>query len=418
MQRGRRRSCWAHSSGRLRAAEGSRVALWGLGVSAERTPHAVRVITRLNVGGPARQEISLTRGLRDRGWRAELVTGVEGPAEGRIEPTGLSVTLVPTLQREPNIRRDRAAARALRHLIQERSPDVVHTNLAKAGALGRWAAHRAGVPVIVHTFHGHVLDGYFSRGRRRAYLEVERRLAGWSDALLAVSAATRDELLGLGIGRPDQWHVMPLGIELESLEREPPSAAEARASLRLPPSGPVVGIVGRLVPIKDHETFLLAAREIVRSRPETTFAIAGDGEMRPALERRARELGLGESVRFLGWVQDLPMLYAATNLVVLTSRNEGTPVSLIEASTAGKPVVATRVGGVPEVVQDGRTGFLVQAREPAAVARQVLRILETPELGASFGRVGRASTPERFSAARLAERTDELYRELVERHRR
>jgi len=373
----------------------------------------VRVIRRLSVGGPARQAIQLTEVLAARGFGTELVSGVEGDREGRIEST-VPVTVVPSLKREVDPRADLAAGRALHRLIRARRPDIVHTHMAKAGALGRLAAHRVRVPVVVHTFHGHVLDGYFSPPVARAFIAAERGLARWTTALIAVSAAVRDELLRLGIGRAEQWRVIPLGLDLEPLVAPAPDRAAARASLGLPPHGAVVGIVGRLVPIKDHATFLAAAVEVAAVRDDVRFAIVGDGELRNELEDKARHL-LGDRVTFTGWVQDLPRLYAALDVVVLTSRNEGTPVALIEAAAAGKPVVATRVGGVTDVVRDGVTGALAVAGDIAGVSGELLKVLGDPGLARAHGDAARAHVRDRFSQQRLDDDIEALYRELLDR---
>jgi len=294
---------------------------------------------------------------------------------------------------------------------------VVHTHLAKAGALGRIAARRTRVPVIVHTYHGHVLEGYFSSPVSRAVLMVERRLAALTDALVAVSDAVRDDLVARGVGRPGQWRVIPLGLDLSKLLGQLPDARSARRVLGLPEDGPTVGIVGRLTPVKDHATFLAAAARIAQMRPEATFAIAGDGELREGLEMQARRL-LGDRCRFLGWVMDLPNLYAALDVVVLTSRNEGTPVALIEAGAAARPVVATEVGGVPDVVRNGVTGLLAPQGDPASIAAQVLRVLEEPGLGRSLGSAGREWVRNRFTIDRLADDLAALYGELLDRKRR
>jgi glycosyltransferase involved in cell wall biosynthesis len=198
------------------------------------------------------------------------------------------------------------------------------------------------VPVIVHTFHGHVLRGYFPPLISRAILEVERTLTRRTDALIAVFESVRDDLLSLGVGTPPKWRVIPVGVELDAFMGELPDATSARAELVLPAAGPLVVFVGRLAPVKDLDTFLAAAALIGHKRQDATFVIAGDGELRGSVEQRARVL-LGDRVRFLGWVEDLPKLYAALDVVVLTSRNEGTPMSLIEAGAAGRPVVATAV---------------------------------------------------------------------------
>lgn len=378
-------------------------------------PVVVRVITRLNVGGPARQEIPLTGPLQARGFPSELVWGSVAPGEGQMEvPPDVPNTHLPELRRRIAPAADARALAHLTRLIRNRRPQVVHTHMAKAGALGRVAARRAGIPVVAHTFHGHVLEGYFPGWKSRAFLAAERRLARTTDALVAVSPAVRDELLALRIGRPDQWRVIPLGLDLGDLLMSLPDTAASRRALGLPNDGPVIGIVGRLVSIKDHETFLKAAALVLGERPDATFVVAGDGELRAELQARARS-GLGDRCRFVGWVMDLPALYAAMDVVVLTSRNEGTPVALIEAGAAGKPVVATRVGGVPDVVRDGETGLLAASGDAPAIASQVLRLLGDPARAASLGSAGRDLVRDRFTVDRLAGDLADLYRELLDR---
>lgn len=385
-------------------------------MKAER-PRVTLVVTRLNVGGASRQIRLLHMGLAERGFEPFVVSGREAAREGRLAVDGPNAAMIPTLVREMRPIDDVRAIRSIERLLREQRPSVVHTHLAKAGTLGRIAARRSRTPVLVHTFHGHVLRGYFSPAVTRAYLEVERRLATRTDALVAVSQHVRDELLELGIGSPERWRVIPVGIELETYAGAGDARAAARARFDLPTAGPLIGIVGRLVPIKDLDTFLRAAARIAASHPDAAFVVAGDGELRPALEARARSL-LGDRVRFLGWVEDLPALYAALDVVVLTSRNEGTPVSLIEAGAAGRPVVATRVGGVSEVVDDGVTGWLVSPGDDVALAARVAGLLDRPEEAAAFGQAAKAHVAERFSAARTVEAHAELYRELLERRHR
>jgi glycosyltransferase involved in cell wall biosynthesis len=300
----------------------------------------------------------------------------------------------------------------LQRRIHERRPDIVHTHLSKAGVLGRIAARRAKVPVVVHTYHGHIFEGYFRRPVARGFLEIEKRLARSTDALLAVSPEIRDQLLTLGIGKPSQWHVIPLGLELDHLLANSTTRPEARAALGLPSDRPIVGIVGRLVPIKAHHTFFQAASLIAQEEPNALFVVAGDGELRGELERAGRA-ALGERIRFLGWVSDLPLLYAALDVAVLSSENEGTPVALIEAGAAGLPTVATSVGGVPDVIQDGTTGLLVPAKDQAALAGATVKLLTTPELRRSIGLAARERVRDRYAAEVLVKNLAALYENLV-----
>ncbi|HEU5002997.1 MAG TPA: glycosyltransferase [Actinomycetota bacterium] len=374
----------------------------------------LRVITRLNIGGPARQVLMLHRELARRGYACELVSGAPQAEEGTFPPPAERYTRVDSLRRETDFAADARAISALTRQMRAWSPAIVHTHTTTAGGLGRIAARRAKVPVVVHTAHGHVLSGYLSGPQTKLLTAAERWLARHTDVLVTVSHRVRDELLALGIGRPEQWRVVPLGLELGDLLAGPAAPAPSREALGLPPDGPLVGIVGRLAAIKDHDTFLAMAAQVARARPDVTFVVAGDGGLRQTLERTAGSV-LGDRVRFLGWITDLPVLYGALDLVVLTSRNEGTPVALIEAGAAGRPVVATDVGGVPEVVRDGETGYVVPARDPAATAARALQILAAPELAARFGAAGREWVRSRFSAERLVEDLSALYAEQLER---
>ena len=377
-------------------------------------PSVIHVTTRLNVGGPARQAMLLTQALPSRGFSSHLVYGSVSAGEGELQLSpGMPAGRIPELRREMHPIDDVRAFRELGRLISVRRPQVVHTNLAKAGALGRIAAHRARVPVVVHTFHGHVLEGYFSSPVSRGFLVLERLLATISDALLAVSNTVRDDLVALRVGRPDQWCVIPLGLDLEDLLRGH-DPRTARQALGLSETGPAVGIVGRLTAIKEHRTFLRAMAHVAHQRPDATFVVAGEGELRARLQTEAARL-LGDRCRFLGWVMDLPALYAALDVVVLTSRNEGAPVALIEAGAAGRPVVATKVGGVADVVLDGRTGLLAPAGDVSRIANHVLRLLANPAEADALGAAGRDWVRDRFTIDRLADDLAALYRKLLDR---
>lgn len=383
-------------------------------VESPHRPRVSTVITRLNVGGPARLVPMLARDLEERGFQSLLVSGSEGAREGVLRPDRVDHIGIRTLKRSIDPLDDFRSARALESLFRRQRPDIVHTHTAKAGTLGRLAARRAEVPVVIHTFHGHVLDEYFVRPVSQFFASMERYLAQQTDALIAVSPSVRDFLLGVGVGKQSQWHIVPVGLELDSLLVGTPDREECRHRLGLPIDGPAVGIIGRLVPIKDHVTFLEAARRLATVRPDVTFVVAGDGESRRKLQRNAEKM-LGDRVQFLGWVFDLAALYGALDVVVLSSRNEGTPVALIEAGAAGKAVVATRVGGVPDVVRDGVTGALVNAGDADAMAAEILALLEAPHRAEMMGSAARKLVRERFSAARLVDDVTELYEQLLSR---
>jgi glycosyltransferase involved in cell wall biosynthesis len=321
--------------------------------------------------------------------------------------------VLPALGREIRGGPDLVALVQLTRLVRRLRPDLVHTHTAKAGTLGRLAALLARVPVIVHTYHGHVFHGYFSAPRTRAFLAIERWLARRTDRLLTVSETVRAELLALGVGDPDRLTVVPLGLDLEGFLGCEALRGGFRAELGVAADVPLVGIVARLAPIKAHEVFLQAAAAVARELPTARFLVIGDGERRRELEALAVRLGLGPQVRFLGWRADLPRIYADLDVVVLTSRNEGSPVSLIEAMAAARPVVATRVGGVPDLVDDGVTGLLVPSGDTRALAAGLSGLLGDPARRCLMGAAGRKRVAGGFGADRLLADVDRLYTELL-----
>ncbi|MEA2498701.1 MAG: hypothetical protein QOH26_1106 [Actinomycetota bacterium] len=370
-------------------------------------PHVLRLITRLNIGGPARQALLLTRELAAT-YPTMLAAGTPSEVEGELSDPKVHVERV-DLTREVDFRQDQRAARQVRALLRRTRPQILHTHMAKAGFLGRAAALTIRPrPELVHTFHGHVLDGYFNPALQRTFIEIERRLAKRTDVLIAISPEVRDSLLELKIGRPDQYRVIPLGFDLsELLSAQGPSGA-LRRSVGIGADVCLVGIVGRLAPIKDHSTMLRA----IASTPSVHLAVVGDGEERGAIEREVRDLGLTERVHFTGWRSEIAEVMGDLDIVALTSRNEGTPVSLIEASAAARPVVATDVGGVRFVVQDGETGFVCPAGDPASISKRLAELAEAPELRARMGEAGRRFVRDRFGSGRLVRDIAALYAEL------
>ena len=376
----------------------------------------VRVFSRLNIGGPSLHVILLSAGLRTRGYETRLIVGRESPREGNMLPLaaekGVVCEAMAGLGREIAPFSDLRALVGLQRLMRGWRPTIVHTHTAKAGLLGRLAARLAGVPVVVHTYHGHVLRGYFGRAKTAVFRGLETRLATLADVLVAVSEAVKRDLVALGVARAERIRVVPVGLDLEDLAGELPRGA-LRREAGIPETAPLIGMVGRLVPIKDVPTFLSAARLVLERRPQARFALVGDGPQRPALEALCRELSLAGAVTFFGWRRDLAAVYGDLDVVVNASRNEGTPVALIEALAATRAVVATRVGGTEDVLGAGERGLLVPPADPGALAAAILETLEQSEAARRRAQVGREHVLRHHSAARLVGDIDSLYRELM-----
>jgi glycosyltransferase involved in cell wall biosynthesis len=374
------------------------------------------VIARLNIGGPA-IHVSLLAARMPRGYDPLVLTGTVGPTEGDMtyyaRQQGVEPLVLAGMGRDLHPARDLALVWRLYRIFRAEKPLIVHTHTAKAGAVGRIAAWLARVPVIVHTFHGHVLRGYFGRFAAWMFALVERMLAPRTDCIITLGEHQRDEILAMGIGRPDQVVAMPLGMDLErylALARHP-GALQRR--LGLPPDAVLVGIVARLVRIKGHGIFLEAAARLAQRVARVHFIVAGDGELRGSLERRIGELSLAGRVHVLGWQRDLESVYADLSCAVLSSLNEGLPTALIEAQAAGVPVVATRVGSVAEIVEDGVTGFLVPAEDAGGLARRIEQVLADPAEAARLGERARERVRARFGVDRLIADVDRLYSSLL-----
>jgi glycosyltransferase involved in cell wall biosynthesis len=398
--------------------------------SSETNAHAripvVRVITRLNIGGPAIQAASLSPALQPLGFDVTLVHGSLSRGEGDMSyllSPGTPTSFVPTLTREINPWSDLRALVSLYRVMRRSRPLIVHTHMAKAGSLGRLAATlynltRGGRPRarIVHTYHGHVLEGYFGGLKTRLFIAFERLLARLSDAIVAIAPAVRDELLDqYRIGVREQYHLIPLGFDLQSFaDVDGMARAQARRALQIAGDAPVVTTVGRLTAIKDQAKLLTIARQIADRRPDLVVLIVGDGELRQELEATAAALHLAGNVRFLGWRRDLATIYAATDVFALTSRNEGTPVALIEAMAAGVPGVATNVGGVPTVIANASMGVLVPLDDDAAFVDGVMRLLDADDPAAVAARArARAHVLTQFDSRRLVRDIEQLYRLLL-----
>lgn len=378
----------------------------------------VRIQSRICVGGPALHSILLTEGLRySSGARYDtlLFGGALDPGESSMVPfaeaRGVPVELIPEMKRAVSPVDDLRALSRLTRRLRTLEPTIVHTHTAKAGAIGRTAAKLAGTPIVVHTFHGHVFDGYFHPAKAQAFIAAERALARGTDVILSLSEQQRFDLAyKYRIAPVEKIRVMPLGLELDrflSVNRR--QRGELRRSLGLSDQAKLVMTVGRLVPIKRFDLLIQAFQEVLVAHPDAHLAIAGDG----AAEERAKLLALarplGGRVHFLGWRRDLERLYTDADLLALTSDNEGTPVTVLEALSSGLSVVATRVGGVEDVVTPD-LGTLVAPGDTKAIARALIDRLRAPtELAEGV----RREIATRYSHRRLIADMATLYDSLV-----
>ena len=368
----------------------------------------LHIITRLDVGGSTENTvISVTRMPRPE-FACSLISG-----QTTDPPPGLAASLsragVPWVQLRHLVRPVRPMADCrvlwqLRQAIRRMGPDIVHTHSSKAGFLGRLAARAAGVPHIVHTPHGHVFEGYFSPVATRAFTALERLAARWTDRIITLSDDEAQDHLRLRIGRPEQFVTIPSGVDLDAVRAASPAS--------LVSGRPVIGAVARLVPVKGLQYLIDAAPEILRRCPDARFLLVGDGEMRPALEAQADALGLSDRIVFTGFREDIPALIAGMDVFVLPSINEGMGRVLVMAMALGKPIVATRVGGVAELLGDGEAGLLVPPRDPAALAEATTALLRDPTRASALAEAGRRRAP-RYSAEAMLEALAKVYREVM-----
>ena len=379
----------------------------------------VRVIARLNMGGPAHHVGLLGTRLDPELYETLLLHGEVGAGEDSLEAIvhgrGAATARIPGLSPELRPHDDLRALGSLVRAIRRLRPDIVHTHTAKAGMLGRLAAVMIGGPrpKIVHTYHGHVLEGYFGQVKNATYRGLERRLATVSDALIGVSSATVDDLVRLGIAPREKFRVIPIGLDLEPfLHATPAKGAAFRAEAGVQEGEVLLTFVGRLVPIKRVDVLLRAFAHARADGAPVRLAVVGDGELRPELQRLAANLGVASHVWFAGYRSAMLPVAAGSDIAVLTSDNEGTPVSLIEAGAAATPAVATGVGGVPDVVTP-ETGVVKPPGDATAVGEAIAGLARDGELRANMGQAARLRVAGTFSVGRLVDDIHQLYADLL-----
>jgi glycosyltransferase involved in cell wall biosynthesis len=378
----------------------------------------VNVVTRLSIGGVTHHVTNLMRSLDPTKYEQQVVCGFEGAGErsmrDRIQAQGVTPILIPKLVGNPRLNAsDGTAFVHILRLFRLERPVIVHTHTSKAGLLGRLAARLAGVPIVVHTFHGLVLKSHYGPLKSSAVRAVERWLAGFSDRLITIGNEDKKDLLAYRIAPAQKIEVIPVGLELDQFIDCGNRRGVLHRELSLDSANRLIGIVGRIAPVKNHRLFFDAMARVLAGCTNTHVVVAGDGDLRPAMERYVREIGIANRVSFLGWRYDLPQVYTDLDVVVISSNNEGTPVTAIEAMAAGRPVVATRVGGLPDVISDGETGYLVPPGNVEQLASAVERVLGDGETTERLRRKARESVRHKFVVDRLATDIDLLYRKLL-----
>jgi glycosyltransferase involved in cell wall biosynthesis len=388
-----------------------------------RPVRVLRIIARLNVGGPAIQAINLTKRLEPFGYDTVLLRGQESATEGSMDHLAEALDVAPVringLQRELGIHDIYALSQVVRWIWRFR-PDVLHSHTAKAGALARVASlllPRTRRPkVIVHTFHGHVFQGEFSERASRAFVVLERWLARRTTRVIAVSEEVASDLVSLRVAPPEKVEVVRLGFDLSEFTIRGQAREDARRRVRerfgIPQDALVVTLIARVVKVKRVDRFIDMASRLVKARTDVWFLIVGDGDRRIECEGSSAAGALGDRLVWAGFERDIASICCASDLVALTSDNEGTPVCLIEAQAAGVPVVTTRVGGVETVVADGQTGRVV-GQDAGELAEAVRALLDDPDLRQRMGVEGHLRSIESFSVDRLVADIDDLYKRLL-----
>lgn len=402
----------------------------------------VRIIDRLNIGGPTKHVTWLTAGLNTAEFETTLITGTVPPTEGDMtnyaRAAGIEPVIIQAMSRELGIRDMLVIFKLWRELIRIK-PHIIHTHKAKAGAAGRLAAflYRWVTPSalwlrprpcrVVHTFHGHIFHSYYGAAKTKLFVVIERILARLcTDRIITISQQQRQEIHEqFGVGRATQLRVIPLGIECEEAQRIPRQKS-LRVEYDIKENELAVGIVGRLCEVKNHALFLTAVALFIKDNPvpdaRTHFFLIGDGHLRAALEKQAQDLGITDHVTFTGFRDDAVTLYEELDVVALTSLNEGTPLTLIEAMNNGCAVISTEVGGVINILGQRQAqhagfqlwehGITTPGNEAETFARALQFLLSQPALRREMGKSGRSFVRTHLSRERLLQDIKSLYQEL------
>jgi len=385
----------------------------------------IHIITRLDKGGSAENTLLTVMGLDKERYDVLLVKGLSfesNMAEDEVravekdlaeaEREGVRIITIPDLVRRIHPFYDLKAFFALIKMLRHERPDIVHTHTSKAGILGRWAAFLTGIPVIIHTPHGHVFWGYSGRRKTSFYIMLEKITARITDKIVALTQQEKRDHLHFCIASEDKFSVVHSGINLDRFSRMSVDSAAMKRRFGIPEGNLVVGTTSRLTHVKGHKYLIEAAGKIVDVRPDTTFVFLGDGELLDELKNMASRLGIEENVKFLGWRQDVAEVVSTFDIFVLPSLNEGMGRVLVEAMALGKPIVANDIGGIPDLVVDGENGYLVPVGDVETLAARIRRLLDDPGKREEMGNTGQRYALK-YSSEEMMKKIDRLYLELA-----
>ena len=380
----------------------------------------LRIINRFNIGGPTYNAAFLTKFLSDD-FETLLIGGLPEKNEANslhiLEKYGVEPLLLPEMKREPNFQSDRIALKKIKSIINEFQPDIVHTHASKAGALGRKAALSCKVPIIVHTFHGHVFHSYFGKVKTLIFKNIERYLAKKTAGIIAISNIQKKELCEIHkIAPKEKTKVIPLGFDLEIFQKDyEKNRTHTRNKYEIDENTVAIAIVGRITAIKDHHYFLDVIESVFRnSDRKIKIFIVGDGDLKREIEERLIPMqNIGIDISLTSWIYDIAEFNAGMDIMCLTSKNEGTPVSLIEAQASNLPVVSTEVGGVADIVKQNETGFIIPRTSKSEFVTKLKLLIENDELREKMKLKGWQNVYEKYSYQRLAKDIENYYRELL-----
>ena len=379
----------------------------------------VRIITRLNIGGPAIHTILLTSKIDNTKFQSYLLTGEVEKTESDMmylaDKYNVKPTVFPEISREIRPLRDIRAFFKIYKVLRIVKPDIVHTHTAKAGTIGRLAAFFAGVPITIHTFHGNIFKGYFSKRKTKILLLIERILAKVTTIIIAISNQQKKELIDLKITDCEKIKVIHLGFDFNNVLPKPYHKNKFKEKYNLPINSKLIGIIGRLVPIKNHKLFIDIAEQIISKYHNIYFPIIGDGELRNSLEQKVKERNLQNRIAFTGFIRDLKPVYADLDIVLLTSINEGTPVALIEAMACGKIVMSTKVGGIEDFVINGENGFVFDIMSPESFVEKITDWIQysTSEKYINIKKNAKNTALQVFDYKRLISDIENLYESSI-----